>query len=102
MKKSCIIRSRTRFNPGKISLHEIDVYPDHLSFHMYGSSGFYYTIDIQEGQKITCSCKKPYSSICEHVEFVLQKVFKLEEIPIETYIVTSKDCEHALNPYDDE
>jgi hypothetical protein len=102
MQKSYIIRSQTRHTHGKMSLHEIDVYPNHLSLHMYGLSGSYYTIDIQEGQKITCNCRDRMlvESICEHVGFVLQNVFKIEEIPIKAYTVTSQDYQHALNPYD--
>lgn len=102
MQKLCIIRSRTRQERGKMSLHEIDVYTDHLSLHLYGSSGSYYTINIQEGQKMMCSCRNRIlvPSICEHEAFVLEKVFKVEEIPIETYVVTHKDYQRALDPYE--
>lgn len=103
MKKLCIIRSRTTHERGKMSLHEIDVYDDHLFLKLYGLSGSCYAITIQEGENIICSCREIMfvPSICEHVAFVLDKVFKIEEIPIKTYVVTHNDYEHTLDPYDD-
>lgn len=101
MQKSCIIRSRSKHERGKMSLHEIDVYRDHLLLKIYGASTACYTIHIQEGRNIMCSCRQHalVPSICEHSAFVLETVFETEEIPIETYVVTSKDYQRALNPY---
>ena len=104
-KKCYIICSRTNHKRGTMSLHEFSVYPNYVNLSIYGASGSVYYIKIQEGELITCSCKDRlisvlHPSICEHVAFVLEKVFKVNDIPVETYTISKADFQCALNPYD--
>ena len=83
MKPCYIIRSHLR--TGAPRLHEITVYSNNkLDIGIYSISKTYYKITFEQNQPVSCSCQdhKLIKSICEHIAFVMEKIFDMRDLDL--------------------